>query len=309
MTELQANLKILTKSYPGYFPALNYQTILIDFLKNFSIINKTVNKLEYKFTPEDLSFIKTLITTSGKMSLDVQRSNVNVRRKKDLSIVTQADEMVQELIISKLSVRFPFMKFIHEENFDPSTVKVDDDSYYAIIDPIDGTSMFSMYLPIWAVSVGIFKGFTPMYGFVFSPASEMFFYNDDENSYLNGSVLKAKKNMEIESESNLFYASEIQKIFTIEFPGKIRNLGSTALHACLTADNERNRTAAFIGKSYIWDWAGAIPVILKAGVSLSYINGNKINFKDVFSGTMEFCDFVIAHNTSFENVKKFFIKI
>ena len=129
----------------------------------------------------------------------------------------------------------------------------------AIIDPIDGTAMFSMHLPEWCVSVGIFRGYTPVYGFVYSPGFDMLFYNDDSNAYLNGRPLKADRNISVDNETNIFSASEVSNRFIVDFPGKIRNLGSTALHACLAADNARNRTLAFIGKSNIWDWAGAVP--------------------------------------------------
>ena len=258
----------------------------------------------------DISFIKNLIHEAGLLAKSIQKGDMDLKRKDDSSIVTRADFEVQEMLISGLSSRFPGMKFIHEENFDPDALKIDDDSLYAIIDPVDGTAMFSMRLPIWCVSVGIFRGAVPAYGFVFAPSADMFFYNDESRAYLNDEPVKAVMIDKVDSETNIFFASEVKGIFSIDFPGKIRNLGSTAFHAALLADNRRNRSLAFAGMSMIWDWAGAIPVLLKAGTGIQYLNGNEIDFRKVISNGCVFQDFVIAYNTeNFEKVRDYFIPI
>ncbi len=236
----------------------------------------------------------------------MQRGKLDVTRKEDSSIVTQADIWVQNYLTEKISERFSNFQFISEEE----THRITDfsgDKISVIIDPIDGTAMFSMHLPIWCISVGIFKGYTPLYGFVFSPGSDLLFYNDDENSYLNGKKLVSDPDIVIEKETNIFYSSEIKDIKITDFPGKVRNLGSTALHACLTADNSRNRLLAFIGKSYLWDWAGAIPVFLKAGVNLKYLNGRDLDFKAIIENKFELEDYAVAYNSrDFEIIKNIF---
>ncbi len=236
----------------------------------------------------------------------MQRGKLDVKRKEDSSIVTQADIWVQNYLTEKISARFSNFQFISEEE----THRITDfsgDKISVIIDPIDGTAMFSMHLPIWCISMGIFKGYTPLYGFVFSPGSDLLFYNDDESSYLNGKILISDPHIVIEKETNIFYSSEIKDVTITGFPGKVRNLGSTALHACLTADNARNRLLAFIGRSYLWDWAGAIPVLLKAGVSLKYLNGRDLDFKAIIENKFELEDYAVAYNSEdFEIIKNIF---
>ena len=237
----------------------------------------------------------------------MQRGILDVQRKEDSTIVTQADIWVQNYLTEKLNERFNDFQIISEEktNFNSD---FSEDKVSVIIDPIDGTAMFSMHLPIWCVSMGIFKGYTPLYGFVFSPGSDLLFYNDDDNSYLNGKKLTSVPSVIIEKETNIFYSSEMRGV-KINFPGKVRNLGSTALHACLAADNSRNRLLAFIGKSYLWDWAGAIPIILKAGVKLNYLSGRDIDYKAIVENGFEFEDYVVAYNAeNFDVMKEVFIR-
>lgn len=249
-----------------------------------------------------------IINVAGSTALQMQRGKLDVQRKEDSSIVTQADIWVQNYLTEKISERFPEFQFISEEETERIT-DFSGEKVSVIIDPIDGTAMFSMHLPIWCISVGIFKGYCPLYGFVFSPGSDLLFYNDDSYSYLNGKRLVSDPEIVIENETNIFYSSEIKEVRITGFPGKVRNLGSTALHACLTADNKRNRLLAFIGKSYLWDWAGAIPVILKAGVKLRYLNGRDLDYKKIIESRFELEDYAVAYNTeNFEVIQNIFCR-
>jgi len=222
--------------------------------------------------------------------------------------VTQADILVQNELVEKISGRYPGMDFIYEENYTCSPdAGMKPGRMTAIIDPIDGTAMYSMYLPVWCISVGIFLGEQPLYGFVYSPGFDMLYYNDNDAAYLNGRRLSADREMRIDSETNLFYSSEMRPGTVINFPGKIRNIGSTALHACLTTDNRRNRVLAFIGKSFLWDWAGAIPIIGKAGGNLRYINGGEIDYRAILENGCRMRDYLVAYNTDdFTLIRKIF---
>lgn len=250
------------------------------------------------FTASDFAFFKSVVVEAGDAALRIQKGTIEVSRKGDASIVTQADLMVQDMLTTRIASRYGGVNFILEENNRGSAGVIDADTVTVIIDPIDGTAMYSMYLPVWCVSVGIFKGYVPLYGFVYSPGFNMLFHNDDEHAYLNGTPKIIDRNMTIDSETNIFYASEVHHDFVIGFPGKIRNLGSTALHACLTIDNERNRTLAFLGKSSLWDWAGAVPIILKAGGDVRYLDGSEIDYRAIIKNNYRFIDYAAAYTAN-----------
>lgn len=252
-------------------------------------------KIELK--AEDFSFFISLIREAGDSARRMQNNSIEVNRKSDTSIVTKTDLMVQDMLIREIAARYDGLHFIHEEDNPCNASSVDENTVSVIIDPIDGTAMYSMHLPEWCVSVGIFSGFRPAYGFVYSPGFNMFFYNDNEHAYLNGRVIRAARNIPVDAETNIFCASEVQNELCVDFRGKIRNLGSTALHACLTTDSARNRTLAFIGRSNLWDWAGAIPIVVRAGGSLRYLGGGEIDYRVVIRNDFHFPDYVIAYNT------------
>jgi fructose-1,6-bisphosphatase/inositol monophosphatase family enzyme len=251
---------------------------------------------DFSFTQSDFRFLVRTIKKAGKTALTIQRSEFQVNRKSDTSIVTRADTETQDYIINRLTKRFPGINLIHEENFDSSVNSMSPDTLSAIIDPIDGTAMFSMHLPFWCVSLGIFAGYRPLYGFVYSPGCGMFFHNDNNFAFCNGRMVTAEKNVPLERETNIFCATEVPREYILSTPGKIRNLGSTALHASLLSDNRRNRTIAFLGSGFLWDWAGAIPVLLKSGCSLRYLTGREVDFAEVAANGYRFPEIMMAYS-------------
>lgn len=254
---------------------------------------------------DDINFFIGIVKSAGDTAFGFQKSDMDIYRKEDHSIVTEADLQSQKFLIQQIESRFTGFNFICEENLS-ETATLSDNKINVIIDPIDGTAMFSMHLPFWCVSVGIFAGTTPSYGFVYSPGCDLFFHTDNNNSYLNGRKVEVDHRAPIEKETNVFYSSEIKGV-KINFPGKARNLGSTALHACLTTDNKRNRLLAFIGKSFLWDWAGAIPVVEKAGGKLRYLDGREIDYRKIALNGFELEDYAVAFNCEdFEIIKKIF---
>jgi myo-inositol-1(or 4)-monophosphatase len=254
---------------------------------------------------DDIKFFIEIVKSAGDSAFIFQKTDMDIYRKDDRTIVTEADFRAQKYLIDKIKSRFTGYNFISEENISDSATLLED-KVNVIIDPIDGTAMFSMHLPFWCVSLGLFAGMTPAFGFVYSPGCDLFFHTDNDNSFLNGKKLEITKNTPIENETNIFYSSEIKGV-KINFPGKARNLGSTALHACLTTDNRRNRLLAFIGKSYLWDWAGAIPVVEKAGGKLSYLDGREIDYRKIAANGFELEDYAVAYNCDdFALIQKIF---
>jgi len=250
--------------------------------------------MAYSFTHQDFQFVTGLLREAGRIGLSIQKKGMKVQRKEDRTLVTQADLEIQSFLEESIGRRFPEFHFVHEENQSENFRDIDNTSRLVIIDPVDGTAVYSMGLPTWSISVGFFEGYEPRYGFVYSPGCDMFFYNDDQGSYLNGEPVKVDRGMVIDNETNLFVTAELFQKFRIRFGGKVRNLGSTALHACLVVDNARNRTLAFMGKSYLWDWAGAIPVIIRAGGTLRYLSGRAVNYSEIMDNSFKFPEYCVA---------------
>lgn len=77
-----------------------------------------------------------------------------VREKDTHDIVTEIDEMAQEIIVTHLSERFPDYEVMAEEGA-PDEQVLDAQGFRWIIDPIDGTTNFLHGIPPYAVSIAL----------------------------------------------------------------------------------------------------------------------------------------------------------
>jgi myo-inositol-1(or 4)-monophosphatase len=106
--------------------------------------------------------------------------------KSDRDLVTEADELVEKMLLEKLK-RIDDIPFLSEE-FNPATT-LNDPCW--IIDPIDGTTNFISGIAPFAVSVAHFNGRHVDAGVCFLPVTdELFYAASGGGAFLNGKKIK-----------------------------------------------------------------------------------------------------------------------
>lgn len=98
-------------------------------------------------------------------------------------IQTWADRAAEKIILSKIKSHFPDHKIFSEEA--GSNHKHSD--YYWIIDPLDGTTNYSMHLPAYGVSIGLAYKQEMVLGVTFIPElGELTVAEKGQGAYING---------------------------------------------------------------------------------------------------------------------------
>src|SRR3989304_7014388 len=98
----------------------------------------------------------------------VRFNRLEVMLKSHHEILTKADLMSQEIIIGEIKKHFPSHGIIAEEQG-----RTNNYSEYAwYIDPIDGTTNFSMHNPLWSISIALAKAGKLIFGLVYAPMLE-----------------------------------------------------------------------------------------------------------------------------------------
>lgn len=90
---------------------------------------------------------------------------VDVQFKRDKSFVTEADVQSERTIKEILEEKFPDYSFLGEE----TGLQKRDSKYTWIVDPLDGTTNFSIGHPFFAVSIALVSSETPIVGVVHYP--------------------------------------------------------------------------------------------------------------------------------------------
>lgn len=121
--------------------------------------------------------IKPIIEEVGNIALTKRnqivslKANVKHEETRATSLVTEVDTLLDKTLRDKLGMLYPDFGFITEESED-NNIK----EYNWIIDPIDGTSNYYHGLPLWAVSVALYKSNSPVSGLLFFPALKQGLY-------------------------------------------------------------------------------------------------------------------------------------
>lgn len=133
---------------------------------------------------------------AGKVQRDnYESNNLKITTKStDVDLVTEIDELSENLIISAIKESYPHHAILSEES---KNIKRDSE-YLWIIDPLDGTTNYAQGLPIFAVSIALeYKG-EIILGVIYQPIlDEMFTSIRGKGAFLNGEKIK------ISSKNNL----------------------------------------------------------------------------------------------------------
>jgi len=228
--------------------------------------------------PEQGDFAISIARMAGSVLKGRFREKHRIDYKGEIDIVTEADRMSEEVLITEICRRFPDHSILSEE-----TAALERDSRYRwIIDPLDGTTNYAHGFPLFCVSIALEKDGQIITGVVYSPVSdELFVAGRGEGAFLDGSRISVSGTTEIsesllatgfpydirrDPNNNINYFSEM----ALNAQG-IRRAGSAAIDLAYTA------AGRFDGfwelKLHPWDTAAGWLLVSEAGGLVTDISG------------------------------------
>lgn len=216
--------------------------------------------------------------------------------KADGSEVTEADREAELAMRAAITSRYPKHAILGEEFPDTGPA---DARYRWVLDPVDGTVLFTLGVPTFGTLIGLLEDGVPVMGIIHFPALDETMY-----AYTGGGCWlrtrnEAARRVQVDSVDGLdraflsttgFHATEIepQAGFTtyhitslIQQAGRFRVCGDCLQHS-LVAQGRLHSAIDTIMKP--WDIAAILPCIAEAGGVASAADGNQENI--VFSGSL-----------------------
>jgi myo-inositol-1(or 4)-monophosphatase len=213
----------------------------------------------------DIAEVHSWAAEAGKIALRYF-NDVEVRVKADRSLVTAADEEIEELLRQRIGAAYPDHAIMGEEQGGRAA----DAEYVWALDPIDGTSSFVDGLPIWGISIGLFRRDEPVLGCFHMPlADEWYEVGLEGPATFNGRPLAVATNNALDSEAWICVPSNSHRRYRIDYPGKTHSLGSIAAHLCYVA---RGTAVGAILRGAIWDIAAGLAILRRAGGDLRVLS-------------------------------------
>jgi myo-inositol-1(or 4)-monophosphatase len=256
----------------------------VGVMKNFYNYYK---KGRYKDMEEIIRRIENIMVECGNIIINANYNDLKIKNKEGNSnIVTNYDRLIQEKLKNELLDLLPEAVFIGEESD-----KVNDVSkigYTFIVDPIDGTTNFSLNIKMSAISVALLKDGEPILGLCYNPyLKEMYKAEKNNGAYLNNQKIhvssKNLKNGIVLCGCAPYYndlrnkSLEIQKKFSM-VASDYRRFGSAVIELCNIASGKAE--VYFELKLQPWDYAAAGLILEEAGGKITTIEGNKIQYNN-----------------------------
>lgn len=232
---------------------------------------------------ERLDLLSEAIVAAGEYALQMQMS-VHRSFKNDGSVLTEADTAISRKLIGTIRSLFPDAAVISEED---SVDNPADPEWVFVLDPIDGTDVYSQGLPTFAVSLGILdRDLRPVGAYIAAPrfgiGEERLFVRMDPGSkaLVNGRPLEVSGDKDHATQITMGSKGAREMDFS-SYEGKIRVLGSTILHI-LSPVLFPSIEGVVVQKCFAWDIAAAHAVILSEGMDLSDADGTPFRYTEGF---------------------------
>lgn len=189
------------------------------------------------------------------------------------SVVTQIDRDTDSFLRTQLAKKFPDCGFINEEIGElPSK-----NGFTWIIDPVDGTANFAHKIPIFGVSIALWKADEPVYGIIGLPMQQQIVHAiRDHGAFLNNKKLPPVQPIPVQQSYTTFNLvgnneKQLQVLHAISdiIPFPV-NFHSASFQFAILAQGG-------IGCNYVvdlslWDIAAGILIAKEVGLHVAFIS-------------------------------------
>jgi myo-inositol-1(or 4)-monophosphatase len=229
-------------------------------------------------------FAVDLARRAGVLLKEKFNQKHEIHYKGEINLVTEADKMSEDLIIAAISQKFPDHGILSEE----SPVITGVGKLRWIIDPLDGTTIYTHGYPVFCVSIALENEGIIVLGVIYDPMrEEMFVAVRGKGAYLNDKKLMVS------------HIDNISKsLLATGFPYDIRESKENNLDyfnsMALNVQAIRRAGAAALDLAYLaagrfdgfwelklkpWDTAAGCLLVTEAGGVISDIAGSKWNLQ------------------------------
>lgn len=228
-----------------------------------------------------LNFAVEIARDAGKILLDKFGKKINISKKGDIDLVTEADLASEKFIIEKVKSHYPNHSILAEESGE--AVLIGDSKWKWIIDPLDGTTNFAHGYPCFCVTLAVEHNAEIVIGVTYDPTrDELFTAEKGKGATLNNKQIRVSETEKMGDAMlvtgfpyDISQREHFERHFVKMLLGSraVRRDGSAAIDLAYVACG---RFDGFWEEGLkAWDVAAGILLIEEAGGQVSYFDGSK----------------------------------
>lgn len=144
--------------------------------------------------PQMLTTVESIARDAGQLLREAYHQPRHIDYKGAVNLVTETDRNTEELIVQTLGQTYPGIAIQAEEG--SATGGTTELIWW--IDPLDGTNNFAHGFPVFAISIALCDGSTPLLGVVYDPMhDELFSAASGQGATLNGEPIQVGQPAEL----------------------------------------------------------------------------------------------------------------
>ncbi len=231
-----------------------------------------------------INFAIETAVSAGKVLLEKFGKKLDVSKKGDINLVTEADLASEKLIVERIKTHYPKHVILAEESGE--NVATDGDRLWKwIIDPLDGTTNFAHGYPCFAVTIALEHKGEIVIGVTYDPTrDEIFAAERGQGATLNGKKISVSRTENLSD-------SLIVTGFPYDF-AKRESVVKNLLKLLFRARGVRRDGSAAIDLAYVacgrfdgfweeglnpWDVAAGFLLVSEAGGMVTHYDGSSFN--------------------------------
>ena len=230
-----------------------------------------------------LNFAIETARLAGAALLEKFGKKIDISKKGEINLVTEADLASEKLIIERIASRYPKHSILAEES--GNSVGDSGSKWKWIIDPLDGTTNFAHGYPCFSVTMALEHEGEIVVGVTYDPTrDEMFAAERGKGASLNNKPISVSDNDKL-----------IESLLVTGFPYSFNNepqFGKHLTEFLLKARGVRRDGSAAIDLAYVacgrfdgfweeglnpWDVGAGVLLVEEAGGKVSHYDGSKLN--------------------------------
>ena len=231
--------------------------------------------------PIEPAVVLEILDEASREILEVyERDDFGVEHKEDDSPLTEADRRANEVIVARLTERYPDIPVLSEESREVPYADRSGWERFWLVDPVDGTKEFIKRNGEFTVNIALVENGVPIFGGVARPTEGVIFFGGPEL----GAFLREKDGKVVTlDQSARPHFRELDKITVVasrshltqevtdlveDLRGKGKEVeflsAGSSLKLCLVAEGKADVYPRF-GPTMEWDTGAAHAVVLGAG--------------------------------------------
>jgi myo-inositol-1(or 4)-monophosphatase len=233
---------------------------------------------------DELAIASDAARRAGRLQMERYERLERIVHKSEHDVVTEVDELSEQLIVAAIRDAYPGDAFLAEESghiaaVAPAGESVIDPAQQRvwIIDPLDGTVNYANGLPLFCVAIGLVAGGRPVLGVVYDPVrDELFTAQAGRGARLDGAPIRMPRKEKLSDcvvSLSLPRRGWSRRDIAVRRSIRVsRSMGSAALAITYLANGRFDGFVQSGGMS-LWDICAAGLIAVEGGARLTTLDG------------------------------------